>query len=107
MNLARISNLFYRLPFDTPRNEERLYMMKDRYFDSGGTLISWGSMEPIWQFDRTLSEYSAALREAGFLIREILEPKPDNEVIKNHPRLLAFDIDRIPFFIIFKCIKQK
>ncbi|MFX0016629.1 MAG: class I SAM-dependent methyltransferase [Promethearchaeota archaeon] len=104
---ARISNLFYRLPFDTPRNEERLYVMIDRYFDSGGTLISWGSMEPIWQFDRTLSEYSAALKGAGFLIREIVEPKPDNEVIKNHPRLLAFDTDRIPFFIIFECIKQK
>ncbi|UCG90466.1 MAG: class I SAM-dependent methyltransferase [Candidatus Heimdallarchaeota archaeon] len=104
---ARVGNLFYRLPFDTPRNEERLYVMIDRYFDSGGTLISWGSLEPIWQFDRTLSEYSVALKDAGFLIREILEPKPDNEVIKNHPRLLAFDTDRIPFFIIFECVKQK
>ncbi len=103
---ARIGSLFYRLPFDTPRNEERLYAIIDRYFDSGGTLISWGNMTPIWQFDRTLSEYSSALKDAGFLIREIVEPKPDNETIKNNPRHLAFDTDRIPFFIIYECIKS-
>lgn len=104
---ARINNSFYRLPFDTPRNEERHYVMVDRYFDSGGTLVSWGSISPIWQFDRTLSEYSTALKEAGFLIREIVEPKPDNETIQNNPRLLAFDTDRIPFFIIYECIKSR
>ena len=79
--------------------------MIDRYFDSGGTLLSWGTMEPIWQFDRTLSEYTAALRQAGFVIREIAEPKPSNDVIKMNPRHLAFDSDRIPFFIIFDCMK--
>ena len=92
---------------DTPRNEERLYVMIDRYFDSGGTKISWGSMKPIWQFDRTLSEYSRALKEAGFVIREIIEPKPSNDDIKKHPRHLAFDADRIPFFIIFECQKVR
>jgi 2-polyprenyl-3-methyl-5-hydroxy-6-metoxy-1,4-benzoquinol methylase len=102
---ARISNIFYRVPYDTPRNEERLYVMIDRYFDTGGTLISWGTMEPIWQFDRTLSEYTAALKQAGFVIREIIEPKPSNDVIMKHPRFLAFDTDRIPFFIIYECIK--
>ena len=104
---GRINNLFHRIPSDTPRNEERLYVMIDRYFDSGGTLISWGKMKPIWQFDRTLSEYSTALKQAGFIIREIIEPKPSKEVIKMHPRRLAFDTDRIPFFIIFECIKCK
>jgi 2-polyprenyl-3-methyl-5-hydroxy-6-metoxy-1,4-benzoquinol methylase len=102
---GRISNIFYRIPMDTPRNEERLYVMIDRYFDSGGTKISWGSMEPIWQFDRTLSEYTSALKEAGFVIHEIVEPKPNKDDIKRHPRHLAFDADRIPFFIIYECQK--
>ncbi|MHA1977100.1 MAG: class I SAM-dependent methyltransferase [Candidatus Hodarchaeales archaeon] len=102
---GRISNLFYRVPMDTPRNEERLYVIIDRYFDSGGTKISWGTMKPIWQFDRTLSEYTSALKEAGFVIREIVEPKPSNENIKAYPRFLAFDTDRIPLFIIFECQK--
>ncbi|MFW9856540.1 MAG: class I SAM-dependent methyltransferase [Candidatus Thorarchaeota archaeon] len=102
---GRVSNLFYRIPSDTPRNEERLYVMIDRYFDSGGTLISWGTLKPIWQFDRTLSEYVTALKEAGFVIRDIVEPKPSIDVIKKHPRNLAFDTDRIPFFIIYECVK--
>ncbi len=102
---GRISSIFYRIPMDTPRNEERLYVMIDRYFDSGGTKISWGSMEPIWQFDRTLSEYTSALKEAGFVICEIVEPKPNKDDIKRHPRHLAFDADRIPFFIIYECQK--
>ncbi len=103
---ARITNTMYRLPFDTVRNEERIGMLIDRYFDTGGTLISWGNMKPIWQFDRTLSEYSTALKQVGFVIREIVEPKPDINVIKNHPRELAFDADRIPYFIIYECIKH-
>ncbi|MFQ5979449.1 MAG: class I SAM-dependent methyltransferase [Candidatus Heimdallarchaeota archaeon] len=103
---GRTSIDFFRLPYDTPRNEERLYVMIDRYFDSGGRLISWGNLEPLWQFDRTLSEYSGALKKAGFVIQEIIEPKPELELIKQNPRLLAFDADRIPFFIIFDCFKK-
>jgi ubiquinone/menaquinone biosynthesis C-methylase UbiE len=102
---GRVPNVFYRLPYDTPRNEDRFYVMIDRYFDSGGTLLSWGKMGPIWQFDRTLSEYSKALKNAGFLISEIIEPKPSIEAIQKYPRHLAFDADRIPFFIIFDCLK--
>ncbi|MHA1945180.1 MAG: class I SAM-dependent methyltransferase [Candidatus Hodarchaeales archaeon] len=102
---GRTSNDFFRLPYDTPRNEERLYVMIDRYFDSGARMMSWGDFEPLWQFDRTLTEYSKALKEAGFVISEIIEPKPDEETIKKNPRALAFDADRIPFFIIFDCLK--
>ncbi len=96
---------FYRLPFDTPRNEERLFSMIDRYFDSGAILVSWGNIKPIWQFHRTLQEYTQALNKAGFLIREIIEPKPSIEDIRKHPRAIAFDADRIPFFIIYDCVK--
>ena len=96
---------FYRLPFDTSRNEERLFLMVDRYFDSGAVLTSWGNIKPIWQFHRTLQEYTQALNKAGFLIREIIEPRPSLETIRNNPRSVAFDADRIPFFIIFDCVK--
>ena len=101
---GRTSNEFFRLPFDTQRNEERKYIIIDRYFDSGARSISWSNFEPLWQFDRTLSEYSKALRNAGFVIREIVEPKPEIELISKYPHILAFDTDRIPFFIIFDCI---
>jgi 2-polyprenyl-3-methyl-5-hydroxy-6-metoxy-1,4-benzoquinol methylase len=99
------NQIFYRLPYDTPRNEEKLFAVLDRYFDSGAILMSWGDIKPIWQFDRTLQEYSQALKKAGFLIGEIIEPKPSLNIIQENPRALAFDADRIPIFIIFDCIK--
>ncbi|MBN2228614.1 MAG: class I SAM-dependent methyltransferase [Candidatus Thorarchaeota archaeon] len=94
-----------RLPRDSPRNEERYLKMIDRYFDSGGERIDW--MEnPTWQFMRTLEEYSKALKSAGFVISEILEPRPTPEVIQQNPRHLSFDADRWTHFIIFECIKR-
>ncbi|MHA1211386.1 MAG: class I SAM-dependent methyltransferase [Candidatus Heimdallarchaeota archaeon] len=103
---GNLNQIFYRLPFDTSRNEERICLMLDRYFDSGARLISWGKTKPIWQFHRTLQEYTQALFETGFLIREIIEPKPTLENLKENPRALAFDADRIPFFIIYDCVKS-
>ncbi|HUT81942.1 MAG TPA: class I SAM-dependent methyltransferase [Candidatus Bathyarchaeia archaeon] len=100
-----LNQIFFRVPYDTPRNEERLFVLLDRYFDSGAILTSWGNIKPIWQFHRTLQEYTQALFTTGFLIREIIEPKPSLEDIKNNPRTLAFDADRIPIFIIYDCIK--
>ncbi|MBY8999645.1 MAG: methyltransferase domain-containing protein [Candidatus Heimdallarchaeota archaeon] len=102
---GRLGSYLLRLPLDTSRNEERRYNLVDRYFDSGGTLVSWENFQPLWQFHRTFSEYSHALKEAGFTIREIIEPKPDLGLIKENPRALAFNADRFPYFIIFDCIK--
>ena len=102
-----MGHVSYRLPFDTKRNEEKLYSMVDRYFDSGGYLVSWGSLEPLWQIDRTLTEYYSALYENHFLIRRIVEPKPSLQNIQKFPAFLAFDADRIPNFIIFDCVKME
>jgi len=102
---ARHSALELKLPSDTKRREERMYKIVDRYFESGGTQIQWFGRVPLWQFDRTLSEYSKALKEAGFVIREIVEPKPSIETIQTYPVLFAFDNDRFPLFIIFDCLK--
>lgn len=100
---AHMGAMDLKMPFDSQRNEERWFKIIDRYFDSGGTLISWGDIKPIWQFDRTLEEYSRALKDAGFAILEICEPRPSKEMIQKHPRHLAFDADRYTHFIIFEC----
>lgn len=102
---VRVGAMDLKLPFDTHRNEEKLYKIIDRYFDSGGTLIALGKFHPVWQFDRTLSEYSRALKQAGFVIREIIEPKLDLEMIKSNPKFSAFDSGRYPNYIIYDCIK--
>ncbi|UCG37112.1 MAG: methyltransferase domain-containing protein [Candidatus Bathyarchaeota archaeon] len=95
-----------RLPRDSQRNEARYLKMIDRYYDSGGELISNWMSKPTWQFIRTLEEYSKALKDAGFVISEILEPRPTPEVIQQNPRDFAFDADRWTHFIIFECLKR-
>jgi ubiquinone/menaquinone biosynthesis C-methylase UbiE len=102
---ARNSALELKLPSDTRRREERRYKIIDKYFESGAILAQWFGDEPIWQFDRTLSEYSKGLKEAGFVIREIVEPKPSIETMQTYPAVFAFDNDRYPLFIIFDCLK--
>ncbi|MGY5876160.1 MAG: class I SAM-dependent methyltransferase [Candidatus Thorarchaeota archaeon] len=92
-------------PRDSQRPESRYLKMVDRYFDSGGELSTWFT-SPTWQFIRTLEEYSKALKEVGFVISEIQEPRPTPEVIQQNPRSLAFDADRWTHFIIFECLKR-
>ncbi len=95
-----------KIPRDSKRNESRYLKVTDRYFDSGGHLSKWWS-SPVWQFLRTFEEYSKALKEAGFVISEIVEPRPTPESIQQHPRELAFDADRWTHFVIFECLKYK
>ncbi|MFX1478333.1 MAG: class I SAM-dependent methyltransferase [Promethearchaeota archaeon] len=102
---AKHSSLELKLPSDTMRREERMYKIIDRYFESGATQVQWFGENPLWQFERTLSEYSKGLKEAGFVIREIVEPKPTIETMQTYPAIFAFDNDRYPFFIIFDCLK--
>jgi 2-polyprenyl-3-methyl-5-hydroxy-6-metoxy-1,4-benzoquinol methylase len=95
-----------KIPQDSKRNESRYLKIIDGYFDSGGYLTKWMST-PIWQFLRTFEEYSKALKEAGFVISEIVEPRPTPEMIQQNPRELAFDADRWTHFVIFECLKYK
>ena len=96
----------FKFPRDSRRNEERYIKLIGRYFETGGELTSWFGT-PTWQFIRTLEDYSKALKEAGFVISEIVEPQPSIEDIQKHPDYLAFDADRWPHFIIFECLKSK
>ncbi|MHA2280539.1 MAG: class I SAM-dependent methyltransferase [Promethearchaeota archaeon] len=102
---ARHSALELKLPSDTRRREERMYKIIDKYSESGGIQVKWFGVIPTWQFDRTLSEYSKGLKEAGFVICEIIEPKASIETMQMYPAVFAFDSDRFPTFIIFDCLK--
>ncbi|MHA1111966.1 MAG: class I SAM-dependent methyltransferase [Promethearchaeota archaeon] len=93
-----------KFPRDSKRNESRYLKVVDRYFDSGGHQMKWMSTS-VWQFFRTFEEYSKALKNAGFVISEIVEPRPTLELIQQNPRELSFDSDRWTHFIIFECVK--
>jgi 2-polyprenyl-3-methyl-5-hydroxy-6-metoxy-1,4-benzoquinol methylase len=102
---GRAGSFDIRLPSDTHRPEERYLKLVDRYYDSGGVLFNWDGHN-LWQIDRTLEEYSKALKEAGFVISEIIEPRASPEDIREYPRHLAFDADRWTHFIIYECLKR-
>lgn len=54
-------------------------------------------------FHRPLADYSRAVRDAGMLIREIVEPVPSDEVMKERDYLREHE--RVPYYIIFDCVK--
>jgi ubiquinone/menaquinone biosynthesis C-methylase UbiE len=56
-------------------------------------------------YHRTIEAYSKLFSEAGFLIKQILEPHvTDQDYIKNNPRIEY--ASRLPRFIFFKLIKS-
>jgi hypothetical protein len=80
----------------------------DRYFESGPTVCRWGMQRLTYHWDtpywhHTISEWSALIAEAGFLIRRLLEPRPTVEHVERNPRLE--DSNRLPAFLIFDLLK--
>jgi hypothetical protein len=72
-------------------------------------LVKWGEWWPeadfaTLDFRRPISNYAAALRDAGFLIRDLLEPTPPPEAIEQDPEAWA-DTLRIAHFLILDCVK--
>ncbi len=82
----------------------KVVLRVDRYFDSGETECVWNMARlkshwsnPSWRL--TLSEWSDLIRDAGFLIRAMHEPRPDPEAVERVPELE--DCARVPYFLIF------
>lgn len=81
----------------------------DRYFDSGPAITEWDmpKLRYAWQtpFHRhTLTEWSTMARRAGFVIRNLAEPRPSRALVAEHPEL--DDCARMPYFLVFELAKQ-
>jgi len=82
----------------------------DRYFGTRTEKIQW-NMERLLSpfettsFHRTLTDYSNALYENGFLIRRLLEPTPTKDGPAKFPPLRQVLLK--PHSIIFEAIKAK
>ena len=57
----------------------------------------------IPQFTRILSEWLNLLIKVGFILEELCEPYPEEEVLKKYPEEYASKI--IPYFLIIRCRK--
>jgi SAM-dependent methyltransferase len=82
------------------------------YFDSAGSVERWrfedASKEApefvVPRFDRTLSEYVNPLIAAGFVLREIQEPRPSEEYCRAHPSQRGWR-DHAALFLHFRAEK--
>lgn len=80
------------------------------YFNNVRYEIHW-TMERLTQpfkttsFHRTLSDYSQALHQNGFLISRLIEPRPEKEAIRKHFPLK--EVSRTPQSIIFEAVKMQ
>ncbi|QHT69165.1 methyltransferase domain-containing protein [Rhodocytophaga rosea] len=109
--------------FDTPhrknlRNAQgKTYAIEvgDYFTNQNGDISEWGfsnlpeSMHNlpkfrIPRFTRTLSEWLNIIIQAGFVIEQLHEPRPSNEVVKQYPSLQ--DSQVIAYFLHIRCRKS-
>lgn len=57
----------------------------------------------VEHYQRPLSDYFNTLTKAGFNVKNIIEPEPNKELLKNFPRFSEYS--DYPIWLIFYCIK--
>jgi 2-polyprenyl-3-methyl-5-hydroxy-6-metoxy-1,4-benzoquinol methylase len=87
---------------------KKIALKIDGYFESGPTICHWNMPRLLYHWDTpcwryTLSEWSAMIAGAGFVIRGLHEPKPTDEQVREFPDLE--DCSRLPYFLIFDLCK--
>jgi ubiquinone/menaquinone biosynthesis C-methylase UbiE len=101
---------------DTPFREwkrdehgNKLALCLDRYFDTGPAICHWNMSRLSYHWKtpfrrHTLTEWSGLISSAGFLMQNLAEPRPDAELVSQHPEL--DDCARMPAFLIFTVVKR-
>ena len=87
------------------RDADKLYRKVDNYFQRTATPLKIWPTFPAQttHHHRPLSDYAAALRDAGFLIRDLVEPTPDLKLVEQLDYWREWF--RAPPFVIFDCVK--
>jgi 2-polyprenyl-3-methyl-5-hydroxy-6-metoxy-1,4-benzoquinol methylase len=86
------------------RDKDRLFYRVDDYLPARSYEVKiWPTSNPIVNHHRPLSDYAHALRAAGFVIRDIIEPTPDPKLVEQLDFWRGYF--RIAVFIIFDTVK--
>lgn len=90
----------------TNETGDRLHWKVDAYFDEIAVDLGWprGAGEGILHFHRTLTSYHRAIREAGFVVEALLEPKPSDAMLAKHPEFRE-DL-RMCHFLVLRATKE-
>ncbi|NLB56217.1 MAG: class I SAM-dependent methyltransferase [Lentisphaerae bacterium] len=75
---------------DTSANDLPLPATSCTYYEEGPQLLVDSDGTQLWKFHRTLANYINAVAARGFTIRRIVEPRPSEEDIYEHPELDAY-----------------
>ncbi len=75
----------------------------DRYFDTGPAQCEWNMPRLAYHWStpfrrHTLEEWSRLIAAADLRIRGLWEPRPSEELVREHPQLQ--DCARVPYFLI-------
>jgi ubiquinone/menaquinone biosynthesis C-methylase UbiE len=93
-------------PIDSPRNEDRLGWVVDRYFHSGPIQAQWRDLDPVISFHRPLRDYWQTFTQSGWTIDAFEEPSiSDRGRSELAPRQIAECLRR-PYSCIFRLVKN-
>lgn len=95
-----------RIPQDSQRLEDCVHFKQDNYFRRGALESQWGDLPVLLSFHRPLRDYFGFLREAGFLVRDLEEPRPLRASVKARPREWARE-ERIPPVILIDAVRSR
>jgi SAM-dependent methyltransferase len=86
-------------------DKDKLYRKVDNYFPGREIRFRMWPTAPAEtvNYHRPISVYAHACRDAGFLIRDIIEPVPDEQVLAERDYLREYL--RAPGMILFECVK--
>lgn len=87
------------------RNADKLYKKIDNYYPARELRFKMWPTAPAEtvNYHRPISDYTRATRSAGFVVREIAEPVPSDDVLVQRDDLREFL--RAPYFMVFDCEK--
>jgi SAM-dependent methyltransferase len=94
-----------RVPADSQRTEDCLYVKVDNYFKRGTQETRWGSLPKLLTFYRPLSDYFHALKKHGFMVKDLVEPRPTRKALRTWPGEWDRE-NRVPPVLIIEAIKQ-
>lgn len=93
-----------RVPADSLRTEDSRYLMVKDYFRRGTQESQWGSLPLLLTFVRPLSDYFHFLKRHGFVVRDLIEPRPRRSAIRNRPADWEEE-NRVPPVLIIEALK--
>jgi ubiquinone/menaquinone biosynthesis C-methylase UbiE len=93
-----------RIPADSLRTEDSLYLMVKDYFRRGTQESRWGKLPLLLTFIRPLSDYFHSLKKHGFMVRDLIEPRPRTSALRKRPADWEEE-NRVPPVLIIEALK--